>query len=316
MKAWQFVGAGSPLTLADVPEPSPGPGEVAVSVRAVGLCHTDVGILHGGVPESILGPLPLTLGHEVAGVVSSVGDGVESFSVGDRVAMHMSTEGPGFAVPGGYAATSVLSAERIVPLPPDVGFAEAAAATDAGMTPMHAVKIGGVGPNSRVAIVGLGGLGFNGAQIALALGARVFAAEPREAVHARALELGVSTVVSSVSELADFDVDVVLDFAGYGTTTADAVTIVRPGGHVVLVGFGRGETTIDTISLIQREVRLIGCNGGSIDDLRDYYELVDTGRIRPVVTTIGFDDIGEGLQRVADGNVEGRLVAVFDNSGL
>ena len=95
MKAWQFIGEGQPLTLNEVPEPTAGPGEVLIDVLAAGLCHSDVGFLEGAIPAAMFGELPRTLGHEVAGRVRELGEGVTSVKVGDTVAVVMSAEGPG-----------------------------------------------------------------------------------------------------------------------------------------------------------------------------------------------------------------------------
>lgn len=312
MKAWQYIGAGQPLTLNEIDEPVAQPGELAVTVKAVGLCHSDVGILEGVIPEALLGSVPQTLGHEVAGVVNALGEGVTGFSIGDRIGLHMGAHGPGMGIPGGYASTVTVPATNVVRVPDNVTFPQAAAATDAGMTPYHAIATAaGVTAGTRVGIIGLGGLGFNAAQVALALGAEVYAAEPRTEVHAIATEFGVTEVVTDVSELADQQLDVIADFAGFGTTTAGAVLAVRPGGTVVLVGVGRAEMTINTPVFIQNEVHLVGSSGGNLEDLAAYYQLVADGKVNPVLSTIGFDEIKDGLERVADGKVTGRLVAVL-----
>ncbi|MGO1735412.1 MAG: zinc-binding dehydrogenase, partial [Leucobacter sp.] len=164
---------------------------------------------------------------------------------------------------------------------------------------------------TRVGIVGLGGLGFNGAQIALALGATVYAVEPRTEVHGLAKDLGVTEVVTDATELEQFELDVIADFAGFGTTTAGAVLAVRPGGRVVLVGVGHDEMTINTPIFIQKQVQLIGSSGGTLEDLAGYYELVASGKVKPVISTITFDQIKDGLDDVAAGKVTGRLVAVL-----
>lgn len=310
MRAWQYVGAGQPITLNEIDEPTASAGEVAITVQAVGLCHSDVGILEGVIPEPILGQVPQTLGHEVAGIVSAVGDGVTKFKEGDRVAFHMGADGPGMGIPGGYARVCVAPEHLVVPVPDDVPFTAAAAATDAGMTPYHAIHSAGeVKEGDRVVIIGLGGLGFNGLQVALGLGAEVWAVDPREEVHAKALELGAKEVVTDISEFAGRDFDAAFDFAGFGTTTAGAVGAVRPGGRIVLVGVGRNETTISTPAFIQNEITLRGSAGGTNEDLEGYLGLVAEGKVRPVVSTITFDEIKDGLERVAAGKVTGRLVA-------
>lgn len=313
MKAWQY-SPGKPLSLNEVPEPSAGPGEVKIAVHAVGLCHTDVGILEGIVPPEVLGHDPLTLGHEVAGVVTELGEGVDSFAVGDRVAFHMSPAGAGFAHHGGYAAFSVLPAELVVPLPDGISMPAAAAGTDSGMTPYHAVAVAGqVSEGTRVGIIGLGGLGSNGAQIAKALGATVYAVEPRESVRDMAAELGADEAFADSADLIGMDLDVVVDFAGYGETTANAVLAVKPRGTVVAVGAGRAESTLSIVALIQNEVRLVGSSGGTTEDLQNYFQLVSEGKVKPLLSTTTFDEIGAGIERVAAGDVAGRLVAVFQD---
>jgi propanol-preferring alcohol dehydrogenase len=123
MRAWRFTGTGSPLQVADVEPPRPGPGQVVVDVRAAGLCHTDVGILDDPGWLQRLGPLPLTLGHEVAGVVSELGDGVAGVSVGDAVGISPAgSTRPGLARDGGYAASCVADVADLVPIPPGVSF--------------------------------------------------------------------------------------------------------------------------------------------------------------------------------------------------
>jgi len=84
MKAWLFTGAHKPLELIERPDPVPGPGQVVLDVRGAGLCHSDVGFLDGTL-TAMLAKTPMILGHEVAGVVAAIGDGVAGVAPGDRV---------------------------------------------------------------------------------------------------------------------------------------------------------------------------------------------------------------------------------------
>lgn len=145
MRSWQFTTTGEPLLLAEVPEPSPGPGQVVVDVRAAGLCHTDVGVLTDPGWMSTLIRTPITPGHEVAGTVSALGDGVTGWSVGDRVGICPTTPAgaPGFSTDGGFGQQVVIDAQALVPIPDGVPFALGAAGTDAGMTSYHAVITNG-----------------------------------------------------------------------------------------------------------------------------------------------------------------------------
>lgn len=312
MQAWQFIGDGQPLTLNEVPEPVVGPGEIGIDVLAVGLCHSDVGYLDGAVPSKYLGELPRTLGHEVSGRITELGDGVEGLEVGDIVALVMNFDGPGVARDGGYAPKGVYPAEQAVKVPAGVSPAAAAAATDAGRTAVHNVKnVAGVTEGTKLGIVGLGGVGLIGLQTGLALGAEVYAAEPKEDARAKALEIGAKATVSDASELAQFELDVIVDFAGYGTTTSGALQAVKTGGTVVQVGLGKDEATINTVDLVLRGLTLKADDSSTREQLTETLELIAQGAIDPVTTETTFEDIRDGLDRVRRGEVLGRLVAIY-----
>jgi alcohol dehydrogenase, propanol-preferring len=314
MKAWQFTNTGEPLVLADVVEPTVAPGEVVINIKAAGLCHTDVGVLDDPGWFTTLARIPITIGHEVAGVISQVGEGVTAWKVGDPVGVcPLSETAPGFKRDGGYSYKATARQEDLVRIPEGVTFAQAAIGTDAGMTSYHAVKVtANVKPGEKVGIIGFGGLGQIGARVAVLLGAEVYIAEINEAVWEKALEIGARKVVKNVVELADMKLDCIIDFAGFGTTTATAIDIIRKGGRVILVGMGRLETTISTKSLIFNETRLIASNGGNVDDIRGVYELFATGQLQPEISLIGFNEIPAGLERLRAGGVQGRIVADID----
>ncbi|MFH5824674.1 zinc-binding dehydrogenase [Georgenia sp. AZ-5] len=315
MQAWQFDGNAGTLVLAEVPEPEAGPGEVLIAVKAAGLCHSDIGIVDGHLPLSLLGKLPITLGHEVAGEIVEVGEGAERFAPGDRVGLHMSARGPGMAIDGGYAPLIKAPTDILVPIPDGVDFDSAAAGTDAGMTAYRAVKIAGeVTAGQRVGIVGLGGLGLIGAQIARALGAEVYGVEPRREIHDVAAELGVKETFVDVADLASLELDTILDFAGFGnTTTVGSIQAARRGGRVVQVGLGDPTVTLSLTLLVQKRVTLVGSAAGTPEDLASVYDLMATGQIKPVISTITFEEIGDGIDRVRGGRARGRLVARFEN---
>ena len=316
MRAWQFTGTHQPLVLNDIPEPVPGPGELVLDVKAAGLCHSDVGVLddEGWLP--LFPTLPVTMGHEVAGVVSAVGEGVTEYAVGDRVGVCPTAESgttPGYSREGGFTAKHLVAATDVVPMPEGLSFELAAAGTDAGMTSYHAVMtIGGVQPGDRVAIIGLGGLGQIGARVAVVSGAEVTVCEINEDAWPLAREIGAVEVVKTVDELAGKDFDVVVDYAGFGETTAKALDAIRFGGSVVVVGMGRLEATINTRDLILKQARILGSVGGTKEDVATCYELFAAGKVSPAITRIGFDDIPDGLDRLRRGEVTGRLVAVMD----
>ena len=315
MKSWRFTGTNEPLRLEELPEPSAGPGKVVIDVKAAGICHTDVGILTDPGWMTMLGQVPVTLGHEDAGVISAVGDGVTDFKVGDRVAICPTTSAgcPGSSFDGGFGPKIVIGTEALVRIPDEVDFVNGAAATDAGMTSYAAVvRRGGVKAGDKVGIIGLGGLGQIGARVAHLLGAEVYVAEIKEDIWPLAKELGAVDVRRSIKDFNDVKFDVIIDFAGFGTTTADAVDAIGLGGVVVLVGMGKLETTIDSKSLIVNQCDLRGSNGGTPDDIRGVYELMRTGKLSPVTTCISFDEVPQAIERLEAGDVKGRLVIRYE----
>ena len=315
MKAWQFTNTHEPLVLNEVPDPVAGEGEVVLEMKAAGLCHSDVGLLEDEGWLSMLAKRPITIGHENAGVVAEVGPGVTGFQVGDRVGVCPTTAAgaPGYSFDGGFAPKMLVPAEALVPLPDNVDFLNGAAATDAGMT-SHAAVItqGGVKAGDTVGIIGLGGLGQIGAKVAVLAGADVYVAEVNEKVWPLAEEIGAKGVKKSIAEFEDVTFDVIVDFAGFDTTTAQAVDIIRRDGTVVVVGMGRLESTISTKSLILNQARLVGSNGGTKEDVAGVYEYMATGKLNPTITRISFDEIPEGIEKLRKGEVVGRLVATFE----
>ncbi len=312
MKGWQFTTTGEPLTLVEKPDPKAAPGEVVIDVKASGLCHSDVGALEDPGWLEIITTRPVILGHEIAGVISEVGEGVSGFKVGDRVGVCPSTPTlPGYVRDGGYANKTTARAEDIVKIPDGVSFEQAAAGTDSGMTSHHAVMAAGqVKAGMKVGIIGLGGLGQVGARIAVIAGAEVYAADVSEKARALGSEIGVKQVFTDVREFPQ-DLDVIVDFAGFGTTTAGAIEVIKPGGRVVQVGMGRLEATINTRLLIVKAVQLVGSVGGDVHDVKAVYDLYASGKLTPLIVPTTFEAIPAGLDRLHEGGVTGRLVAVM-----
>jgi propanol-preferring alcohol dehydrogenase len=314
MKAWHFHGTHQPLKkVLDKAEPHPGCGEIRVAVTAAGLCHTDVGVLEDEKFMPLFSRLPVAPGHEIAGIIDEIGEGVDGFGVGDRVAVWPS-EGAvvGFALDGGYQEKVVVSHHALVPIPDGVPDAYAATAACAGMTAHGALMTrGGLRSGEKVGIIGVGGVGQIALRLAVLNGAEVYAVETNETVWTIAEELGAKRVVKDVSELADLQLDLIIDFAGFGTTTAAAIEAVGKGGRVVLVGMGQLETTINTYPLMLNEVDLRGNVGGSAQDIASVLEWMAKGEIHPKLEEITWDLIAEGVHRLQHGLSGGRLVAIY-----
>lgn len=315
MKGWQFTKTHVPLELVEKEDPKAAPGRVVIDTGAVGLCHSDVGTLEDEGWMALMHP-PVIMGHENAGTISDVGEGVTDFKVGDRVAIcptGPSGTNPGYHYDGGFGTKIHAPAEDLVHVPDELSIKMAASATDAGMTSYSALfTTGKATPDMTVALIGIGGLGQFALQAALAKGIKnVYAVDVSEKAQELAKEIGATEVVSDIKELEGKDIDLIVDYAGFGTTTAKALEVVKPGGTVVLVGMGKLETTINTTPLITGAKRLLGSVGGTPQDIADVYELMAAGKLKPKLTEISFEEIPEGIERLKAGDVQGRLVAIY-----
>ena len=322
MKAWLFEKIGEPMKLVDLPNPKAKPGWVVLNVEAAGMCHSDIAMTDG-TGTHWLSQLPMVLGHEVAGTIAEIGEGVTGFKVGDRVGVSGSAEDdenvanngsilgdsiPGIHVNGGYAEQTMVRASRLIPIPDEVSFEQAAVGTDAITTAYQAVMSSGkVKSGDVVGIIGLGGLGMNGLRIAAVSGASVYGVDLNEDLFEEAMKNGASGCFKDIRELRTVKPNVIIDFAGMGTTTSEAVKAVDVNGRVVVVGLGKLEAIIDTQVLIRRRIQLKGSLGGTHKDLRQVYQLLAKGLINPTLTEVPFNELNYYLEQFREGKTRGRI---------
>ena len=279
MRAIRLVGSGAPLEERALADPVPGPGEVLVEVHFAGVCHSDA---HYRADASRV-RLPVTLGHEVAGVVAAAGEGVADVAVGTRVALHyLLANGDmiGKERDGGYAQRIVVPADNAVPVPDQVPLDQAAIMMCSTATALHALRVAPLQRGESVAILGFGGLGISALQLARGLGAvNVFAVDPVPAKRDLAAAMGAIPV--SLDELAEVpEVDVALDFAGHAATTLAALRRLATGGRLVLVAIDLRQLTLDPYAdVLGRERRIVGCSDHTRDELVELMALAASGAI-------------------------------------
>lgn len=112
--------------------------------------------------------------------------------------------------------------------------------------------------------------------------------------------------------MAQFNLDVIIDFAGSGETTAQALKAVKNRGRVVVVGMASLEANIDIMTLITKQAEIVGSNGGSANDIAEVYKLIASGDLEPEIIEIGFDEIADGLEKLKSGGIKGRMVAMLN----
>lgn len=315
MRGWQFEKTHEPLVLVEKEDPKAAPGRVVIDTGAVGICHSDVGVLEDEGWMSLL-DVPVIMGHENAGTISEVGEGVTDFKVGDRVAIcptGPSQTAPGYAYDGGFGTKIHAPASDLVKVPDGLSIKDATSATDAGMTSYHSIFTrGGAKPGMKIGLIGIGGLGQFGLQAAKAKGIEeVYCVDSSDHALELAKKFGATDTAKDIKDFADKELDLIVDFAGFDVTTSDALKAVKHGGTVVLVGMGKLTTTIEVTDFITGSKKLIASNGGTPEDIADIYELMAEGKLEPTLTEISFDEIPEGIEKLKRGEVTGRLVAIY-----
>lgn len=317
MKAVRLTAVGRPLEMQEIARPAVGPLDVLVQVRAAGICHSDA---HYRAGVSPVHPLPMTLGHEVSGVVAQVGELVTGWQPGDRVCLHyLATCGRceychrgaeqfcpvgqmlGKQRDGGYAEYIVAPARSLFPLPDAIPFEQGAVMMCSSATALHALRKGRLAAGESVALFGVGGLGMSAIQLARALGAlhifavdldagRLALAERLGAIPVKAQRTASPSVADEIRRLnRGRGVDVALDFVSLPATLRPAIASLAPFGRVVAVGLGDQPVPIYPYQeLINREAEIIGCSDHLASEIPLLTELVRRGSLdlTPVVTEL------------------------------
>jgi D-arabinose 1-dehydrogenase-like Zn-dependent alcohol dehydrogenase len=303
MKAVRMVAVGQPLENQDIPVPSLGSHDILVRVRAAGICHSDV---HYRAGTSPVRPLPMTLGHEVAGVVEKVGPEVTRLKVGQRVCLHYNITcgdcyycssgneqfcGQGLMLGhytnGGYAEFIAVPERNAIPLPVEIPFEQGATLMCASATSFHALHKSRLKAGETVAVFGSGGLGMSAIQLARAAGALdVYAVDLNSEKLALAEKLGARPVnASQVDPVAEIKrltggkgVDVSLELIGLPKTMRQAVQSLGVMGRAVIVGISDRSLELDTYhELLGPEAELIGSNDHLLQELPLLVELARRG---------------------------------------
>ncbi len=311
-RGWQFTGTNEPLTFVEKELKPLEEGYVRIKVHHAGLCSSDVGALHDPTWMALIS-VPCILGHENAGEIIELGPNVEGWEIGERVAIcpmpYNGAYGPGYGRDGGYGTITSAHSDMLIRIPDNVSSEQAAASTDAGMTSYHAIVVkGGVKKGTKVGIIGLGGLGTVGMDVAIGKDAEVYVATRKEAAQKKAKEHGAFKVAANIKDFKDDQLDVIVDFAGAGITTREAMEVVKPGGKVVLVGMHTPEIPINGNDLILRQTELVGSMGGTKEDIADLLQLISEGKLKIGVELIPLSAVAEGLKRLEQGEKDDRLV--------
>jgi propanol-preferring alcohol dehydrogenase len=347
MRAIRLLHWKSEPELVDVPDPHPGPGQVVIRVGAAGACHSDLHLMQDFEPGALPWSPPFTLGHENAGWVHELGEGVTDLKVGQPVAVYgpwgcgtcarcrvgietycenpagapVPSGGGGLGLDGGMATYQLVPHPRfLVPLPEGLDPVRAAPLTDAGLTPYHAIKRSWpkLVPGSAAVVIGVGGLGHVAVQILKATtAARIIAVDTSKAALALAEQSGADHVVVSGEGAVEqirrltgaVGADLVVDCVGTDQTMALGAAAVRVMGDLTIVGIGGGQLAISFFS-VPYEASIQTVYWGSRPELIEVLDLGARGLVSPTVVTFPLEEGLQAYRQLREGHLHGRAVIV------
>ena len=341
MKSVRMIEAGKPLQLQEIPMPEIGAKDILVRIRAAGICHSDAHYRGGLSP---MGMMPITLGHEVAGVIEEIGSEVTNVKVGNRVCLHYNiTCGDcyycsagneqfcdtvkmlGHHVDGGYAEYIAVPARNAIHLPNEIPFEAGATLMCASATALHALRKSRVKAGETVAVFGVGGLGLSAIQLAKALGAiEVFAVDIKQDKLELASEYNAIPIDASRTDAVEEirkhtkgrGVNVAVEMIGLRKTMEQAIDSVGNLGRAVMVGLNQQPIQLNTYKqVLGKEAEIIGSNDHLLQELPLLVDMarrniLDTSRVVSQIIPLDADKINQRLDDLENFTNDVRAVIV------
>ena len=330
-RAVHVPSAGAALTLTDVETTSPPRDHVRIAVVASGVCGTDHAFVNGGFPNL---SWPVTPGHEVAGTIAEVGDGVEDFAVGDRVAVGwfggncnrcvpcrqgyiMQCERmqvPGWQYPGGYAESVTAPATALARIPEGLSFSEAAPMGCAGVTTFNGLRNTRAKAGDLVAVLGVGGLGHLGVQFARAMGFETVAIARGPGKQEDAKKLGAHHYVDSnasdpAAALRDLGgARVVLATAANSAAMAATIGGLGPEGELVVIGVTPDNLPISPLDLINSGLSVTGHPSGTSRDVEETMHFALQTGVRAMIEERPLAEAAAAYEAMDTGKARYRMV--------
>jgi D-arabinose 1-dehydrogenase-like Zn-dependent alcohol dehydrogenase len=331
MRAVQVSESGGPFELVERDVPAPGPGEALVRVQACGICHSDSYVKEGGFPGTTYPAVP---GHEIAGVIAALGEGVRGWEVGQRVGvgwfggncgycrpcrhgepMFCENMGiPGITLDGGYADYVVVRSNAMALIPDELTAEDAAPLLCAGLTTYNALRHSGARGGDLVAIVGVGGLGHLGVQFASKLGFDTVAIARGREKEPLARRLGArhyidSTAQDPAQELTQLGGARVI----LATVTSTAAMAAVAGGlgirgRLVVLGAAMEPLNLPPAMLIAGDKSIAGHASGTSGDSEDTLDFSALAGVRPMIETLPLEQAADAYERMMSGEARFRMV--------
>ncbi|OOF93069.1 hypothetical protein ASPCADRAFT_173766 [Aspergillus carbonarius ITEM 5010] len=333
-KAWVIASVGAPLELREVELKLPAAGELLVQVRACGVCFTDVAVQKGELGDNLFPRVP---GHEIIGDIVALGEGVQGYSLGQRIGgawlgghdnvcrscrrglfqACRNTVYNGASRDGGYAEYVLLRSEAAVPIPKDMDPAEAAPLLCAGLTVFNAIRKMHIEQGSLVAIQGIGGLGHMAIQYARKMGYKIAVLSSNATKKDLALELGAHEYIDTSSQDAVKTLQglggaaLILATTSHGKAVTPLTAALQPAGKMLLLS-PSGSMEFNTNDLIMGNSSIQGWLTGNALDAEDTIDFSQAFGVRSMIERFAFLDAPKAVVYMTSGSVRFRGVLVFD----
>ncbi|MFB5604602.1 MAG: alcohol dehydrogenase [Candidatus Nitrosomaritimum aestuariumsis] len=347
MKSARIVGPNEPLEVVDSDNPKPHDNQVVVKVKAVGVCHSDLHLWEGGYD---LGDgqfmkvtdrgvkYPVTPGHEIVGTVEEMGDNVNGYSKGDEVLVYPwigcgqcpackvenenlcdAPKSLGVFQDGGYSDYALVPHYKYLAKLDGVNPDSATSIACSGLTAYNAIKKSNMNSPEFLVIVGAGGLGLMGVQIAKAItSAKIICVDLDDAKLETAKEMGADFVVNSkdpetsqkiISICNDKGADSVVDFVNAPPTAKLGISVLRKRGNLVLVGLFGGSMELSLVTIPLKSITIQGAYTGNYNDMVELLDLTRKGTINPIITKrYTLDEANTALEDLKARKILGRAV--------
>ena len=331
MKVAQVPKPGADFEIVERPVPDPDEGQVRIRVKACGVCHSDVLVKEGLLPGI---QYPRVPGHEIAGVVDEVGEGVTAWKKGQRVGVgwhggHDNTcrecrrgdfrncrnvKVSGVSYDGGYQQYMVAPVEALVPIPDGLSDVDAAPLLDAGITTYNALRNSGAMPGDLVAVQGLGGLGHLGVQFANRFGYNVAAIGRGSENAVLAKKLGAHVYIDSQATNAAEELQrmggarVIIATAPNSKAMSALIDGLGPNGKLVVVGAAPDPIEVTPAQLIFGSKTIQGWAAGTPAASEDTLNFCVLTGVRPMIETYPLEKAAEAYARMLSGKAEFRVV--------
>jgi len=331
MKAAQISKPGAEFEIVEREIPAANAGHVRIKVQACGVCHSDV-LTKDGLWPGI--EYPRVPGHEVAGIIDEVGDGVSAWKKGQRVGVgwHGGQDNTcrecrrgdfrncqnlkicGISYDGGYQQYMVAPVEALVAIPENLKDADAAPLLCAGITTYNALRHSGAFPGDLVAVQGIGGLGHLGIQFANKFGYKVAAIGRGPENASLAKKLGASVYIDSQATNAAEELQklggarAILATAPNSKAMSELINGLGPNGELIVVGAAFDPIEVTPLQLISGSKTIRGSASGTPADSEDTLRFAELSGVRPMIETYPLEKAAEAYARMLSGKAEFRVV--------